>query len=365
MTANNNRSSKVLRFSKAQIERFATQAKSLGYRSPEDYLSYLHQKQLSAQSKGLEIKPRKIKRLKVVHRTKIGEILHGNSLDWLHDPKNLSCVDLIVTSPPFGLNTKKPYGNESSGEYLDWFRAFAEGFKKVLKPRGSLVIDIAGSWQKGLPVRSLYHFDVLSLFVRDYGFYLCQEHYWWNTARLPSPAQWVTVERSRVKDAINCAWWLSKSPTPQADNKKVLVEYSDRMKSLLRNSGQSEALRPSGHRITAKFKKDNGGSIPPNILAIGNTESSGPYWEYCRQYGYKIHPARFPQLIPEYFIRFLTKPGDLVLDPFGGSSVTGYVAQHLDRQWVTVETNLEYAKGGKGRFKTHEPFNPWSGFVSR
>jgi site-specific DNA-methyltransferase (cytosine-N4-specific) len=86
-------------------------------------------------------------------------------------------------------------------------------------------------------------------------------------------------------------------------------------------------------------------------LAIANTESNGVYQEYCRANGIDIHPARFPALLPEYFIRFLTDPGDLVVDPFGGSCVTGMVAEALGRKWACIELSSEYIRGGIGRFQ--------------
>jgi site-specific DNA-methyltransferase (cytosine-N4-specific) len=90
-----------------------------------------------------------------------------------------------MTSPPFGLVRKKTYGNEDAEEYCNWFRPFAEGFKRVLKDNGSLVIDIGGAWKPGMPTRSLYHFELLIMLCREYGFHLCQEHFWWNPSKLP------------------------------------------------------------------------------------------------------------------------------------------------------------------------------------
>src|SRR5690554_929102 len=100
-------------------------------------------------------------------------------------------VDLIMTSPPFALLRKKAYGNEDSDSYCDWFRPFAEAFHRALKDTGSLVIDIGGTWNKGLPTRSLYQFKLLIMLVEEYGFHLCQEHYWYNPSKLPSPTEWV------------------------------------------------------------------------------------------------------------------------------------------------------------------------------
>jgi len=232
---------------------------------------------------------------------------------------------------------------------VQWFKPFAEGIRRVLKPNGSLVIDIGGAWKAGIPTRSLYHFDLLLSLCRDFGFHLCQEHYWWNPAKLPTPAEWVNIRRIRVKDAVNCIWWLSPSPWPKASNKRVLAPYSESMKLLLKN-GYTPKLRPSGHDISDNFSKDNGGSVPPNLLALANTESNGRYQEFCRANNLPVHPARFPSGIPEYFIRLLTDEGETVLDPFAGSCVTGEVAESLRRRWVCCEISEEYLRGARARF---------------
>lgn len=287
--------------------------------------------------------------MKVYHQTGAGVILHGDALDYLTNGRAEKSVDLIMTSPPFGLVRKKSYGNEDAQRYCEWFRPFADGFRRVLKDNGSLVIDIGGAWKPGTPTRSLYHFKLLLMLCEEYGFHLCQEHYWWNPSRLPTPAEWVNIRRVRVKDAVDCVWWLSLTPWPRANNRRVLAAYSESMLGLLKN-GYKAKLRPSGHDISNKFGRNNGGSVPPNLLAIANTESNSRYQDFCRRHRYVIHPARFPELLPEYFIRFLTEPGDLVLDPFAGSCVTGAVAEALGRKWVCCELEEDYLKGAVGRF---------------
>ena len=90
--------------------------------------------------------------------------------------------------------------------------------------------------------------------------------------------------------------------------------------------------------------------MPPNLLAVANTESNGRYQDFCREKNLPIHPARFPAALPEYFVRMLTDAGDLVVDPFAGSCVTGAVAEALDRRWVCCELSEEYLQGGLARF---------------
>ena len=337
-----------LRVTSSEREEMERNAQRLGFRTVSDYLRYLHQE--SFKETLPKQKHRSHAELPVFHETKHGAMLLGDSLDYLHNPKNEGKADLIMTSPPFGLVRKKSYGNEDAHAYCEWFRPFAEGFNKVLSENGSLVIDIGGAWKPGIPTRSLYHFELLLMLCNEYGFHLCQEHYWWNPAKLPTPAEWVNIRRIRVKDGVNTVWWLSKTPYPKANNKRILMPYSKSMKGLLKN-GYKAKTRPSGHVISEKFSKDNGGSVPPNLLAIANTESNGVYQDHCRKNGIAIHPARFPSLLPEYFIRYLTDPGDFVLDPFGGSCITGMVADNLKRKWACIELNSEYLRGGLARFK--------------
>ena len=58
-----------------------------------------------------------------------------------------------------------------------------------------------------------------------------------------------------------------------------------------------------------------------------------------------------PIEVAEFFIKFLTNPGDLVLDPFAGSNTTGAAAERLHRTWLAVEPQAEYAKGSIGWFR--------------
>lgn len=285
---------------------------------------------------------------KPIYSTQYGSAYHGDSLEYLRQMEANS-VDLIMTSPPFALKRKKEYGNVHAKEYVDWFLEFATEFQRVLKDMGSLVVDIGGTWVKGQPTRSLYHFELLIALCKVTGFHLAQEFYWYNPSKLPSPAEWVTVRRIRVKDAVNTVWWLSKTPYPKASNRNVLRPYSDSMKKLLKN-GYKAKTRPSGHDISENFSKNNKGAIPPNLLEIANTDSNGTYLRECREHGVKPHPARFPHGLPEFFIKFLTDPDDLIVDPFAGSNITGEVAENLERNWLSFELDADYIEASKFRF---------------
>jgi DNA modification methylase len=288
---------------------------------------------------------------KPYYETKYGVAYLADAKEILQSGAFDGTVDLIMTSPPFALRRKKQYGNVEADRYVAWFLQFAELFHRALKPSGSLVIHIGGSWNPGEPTRSLYHYELLVELCRphDAAFHLAQEFFSFNPARLPTPAEWVTVRRERVKDAVDCIWWLCKHPHPKADNRRVLRPYSRSMEELLRR-GYKPMVRPSGHDISSKFGRRNAGAIPPNLLQIANTESNSRYLRACRLAGIRPHPARYPAGLPEFFVKFLTTPGDLVLDPFAGSNVTGEVCEGLDRRWIAIDLVENYLRGSKFRF---------------
>lgn len=272
-----------------------------------------------------------------------------------------------MTSPPFALLREKEYGNHDQAEYVDWLFGFAKEVRRVLKPTGSFVLDLGGAYKRGVPVRSLYNYRVLLKLVDEGGFHLAEEFFWHNPSKLPSPIEWVNKRKIRVKDSVNTVWWLSKSEWPKADVSCVLAPYSQRMKALLRDADRfyTPKERPSGHDIGKGFGKDNGGAIPPNLLQFANSESNSNYLRACKKHGMAPHPARFPKSLPDFFIRFLTDPGDLVVDIFGGSCTTGEAAEENGRKWITIDLNSEYLIAGAFRFLGDRDHTTVAGLLRR
>jgi DNA modification methylase len=291
----------------------------------------------------------------VAYATHWGRMLHGKSDEILDDGslrRFEGRVNLIFTSPPFPLNRKKRYGNETGESYIRWLCTFGPLFKKMLTPDGSIVIEMGNSWEPGMPVMSTLALRALLDFQSKNDLHLCQEFVWQNPARLPSPAQWVNIERIRVKDSFTKLWWMSPNRKPKASNQRVLQEYSQSMKELLKRGSYNSGKRPSQHNIgETSFLKNNGGAIPSNVLTYSNTLNCEPYQNYCRGNKLQLHPARMPIDLAKFFIKFLTEPGDLVLDPFGGSNTTGAASEELERFWISIEASDEYIKGSRGRFE--------------
>ena len=285
------------------------------------------------------------------YTTKNGAAYCGDSRALLRELPDES-VDLVMTSPPFALQRQKSYGGRDQSDYLDWLIEFAALVRAKLKPTGSFVLDIGGAYQKGIPARSLYHLRVPIRLCDELGFFLAEDFYWFNPAKLPSPIEWVNKRKIRAKDSVNNVWWFSKTEWPKADISKVLVPYSERMLKLIEDPDKfyKPKERPSGHDIGRGFAKNNGGAIPSNLLKISNTESNGAYLAGCKLVGAQPHPARFPVKLPEFFIRFLTDPGDTVLDIFAGSNTTGQSVEAEGRNWLAFEERLDYIAASIFRF---------------
>jgi site-specific DNA-methyltransferase (cytosine-N4-specific) len=307
-----------------------------------------------------------------LYETNYGKYYIGKCEELIYDLKLEGKVQLLITSPPYPLNKKKKYGNMVGEEYLNWLNQLVPLFSRLLKPDGSLVIEMGNSWEKNRPVQSILTMKALLQFIEnpEADLRLCQEFACYNPARLPSPAQWVTIKRIRAIDSYTHVWWMANSDYPKADNRKILRPYSKSMKNLLKRGEYNSGKRPSEHSISEKsFLTNNNGSISHNViemerieedkelrlpysmLSISNTKSNDYFMKRCREENIIPHPARMPLELASFFINFLTDEEDLVLDPFGGSNTTGFCAEKLKRKWISIEAEENYGIQSALRFE--------------
>ena len=319
-------------------------------------------------------KAKRARILKPHHQTDLGQYYIGDSKSLLEGslkPTLQGKVQLILTSPPFPLNSKKSYGNLKGESFKQWLSSLAITFADLLTKDGSIVVEMGNAWEPGRPVQSLLHLESLIAFVEhpEAKLRVCQQFICYNPSRLPSPAQWVTVKRIRLTDSYTHVWWMAKTDFPKADNRKVLRPYSNSMHNLLKRNSYNSGKRPSQHQIgETSFLKDHGGSIAhnffelspiiegdevrlPNVLRLSNTDSNSYFMRRCRELKIEPHPARMQMGLAAFFIEFLTSADDLILDPFAGSNTTGYMAQLLGRRWIGIDMEKNYAKQSKIRLK--------------
>lgn len=314
------------------------------------------------------------------YSTDLGTMYQANVEGFLASPEATALagkVQLIFTSPPFPLLTQKSYGNKEGSEYLEWLEGLAPRLKHLLTADGSIVIEIGNAWERGHPVMSTLPLEALIAFRNAGEYKLAQQFICHNPARLPSPIQWVNIERIRVKDSYTHVWWFGAVEKPKANNRNVRVPYSKSMLKLIETKKYNAGQRSSGFHIgETSFLTDNGGAIPPSVittpadesellegalsvladpgsvLSYANTRASKEYRQWCAENDVPAHPAPMQDKLVEFFINLTTDTGDLVFDPFGGSNTTGAVAEALGRRWVATEPDGRYIIGSKGRFDT-------------
>jgi len=292
--------------------------------------------------------------MKPIYRTAMGQAYNSSIEDFIASPRFQELkgtVDLILTSPPYPLVSPKAYGNRVGEDYKSWLSGIMTELKSLLKPKGSLVVEIGNAWDKGQPTMSTLPLETLIQIKEQSNLNVCQQFIWNNPNKLPGPATWVNIKRIRVKDSFTHIWWYAPSVDPKANNQKVLTPYGEGMKKLLEKQDYNRGMRPSGHNIGDGFLKGNKGAIPSSVLTYANTKEDPKYREWCKEKGVSQHPARMPEKLAEFFINLTTSKNSLVFDPFGGSNTTGKTAENLGRRWIVVERDPEYVLGSKGRFQ--------------
>jgi hypothetical protein len=255
-------------------------------------------------------------------------------------------IDLIYTAPPLEIF----YGTAgiflSSCESVRQFLPIAREFARILKPSGSLFLEVEGTWLPGRPVRSSFPYELLlslctSKEEEGCGFLLAQDLYRYHPTHLPCALEWIVTNPIRLKEAVNVVWWLSTQPNPKANNRCVLQPYSKAQRNLMRK-GYTPKKRPSEHNISRHFVKDNGGAIPPNIISMPG-ERMGDTIQIALK---SARQASEEDACLAHFLTFIislcTDKEDRVFDPFPRSGVSQQVTEAMGRQWVQVATNTTY-----------------------
>jgi len=253
-------------------------------------------------------------------------VLAGDCLDVLRTLP-AARVDLIVTSPPYADQRATSYGGITADDYVAWFMPRADQFRRVLRPRGSLVINI-----KEKVVRGQRHTYVLELILamKEHGWLWTEEYVWHK--RNCFPGKWP----NRFRDAWERCLHFTRERQFKMNQEAVMVPMGDWARTRLRTLCSNDVMRHDSG-VGNTFAKNVGHwqdrslAYPSNVLYLA-TE--------CANRG---HSAAFPQALPRWFIELFTDPGDVVLDPFAGSGTTLKAALGLGRNAMGIELVPGYA----------------------
>jgi len=265
-------------------------------------------------------------------------------------------ITLVLTSPPYPLKQTRAYGNPPEHVYVDWICQTLEPLVKNLVPGGSIALNLSNDvFVSQSPARSLYLERVLLALHDRLGLHLMDRFVWENRSKPPGPVQYASIQRCHLNVAFEPVYWLTNDPKRvKADNRRVLQQHTQRHLDLIRNGGEQRDVSNSDGAYVIRpgaYGAETAGAIPKNILSFGHRCSAQlAYKKAARALGLPVHGAPMPLKLAKFLIEFLTAPGALVADPFGGSFTTADAAEQLGRLWISTECMLEYVLGGGTRF---------------
>jgi DNA modification methylase len=256
------------------------------------------------------------------------DILFGDCLDVMKSFQSNS-IDLIVTSPPYADARKHTYGGVSPDDYVEWFTPRAEQIYRILKPTGSLILNLKEKAVNGQ--RHTYILDLILALKNECNFRWVEEYIWHK--KTSAPGKW----KYRFRDAWERILHFSKEKDFKMRQDAVKVPIGDWAEKRLRNMSSNDLKRQEsatkskiGRKISAWAERKT--VYPSNVLHKSPvTHNAG-------------HSAAFPEWLPEFFIKLLTDEGDRVLDPFVGSGTTFRVAQQMNRVAWGIEIDRKCQK---------------------
>jgi site-specific DNA-methyltransferase (adenine-specific)/site-specific DNA-methyltransferase (cytosine-N4-specific) len=257
---------------------------------------------------------------------KLDTVIHGDCISTLAELYSTSgeFADLIIFSPPYAEQRKDTYGGIPEEDYPNWMLSVVRAGMRILKPTGSLVLNIKEHVNDG--VRSLYVLETTLLLAKEFRFV---DEFIWNKTN-PFP----TGSKKRLKDGFERCLHFTKTSDYQFFPDSVLKESTskwvgnnERRKNMTNGSGMNMSKRIAWKGLV---RPSNVITMPASSLNIQ-------------------HPAAFPIALPDFFIRLMTKEGDVVVDPFLGSGTTVLAAAKLGRQFLGIERNEGYVQLAESR----------------
>lgn len=234
--------------------------------------------------------------------TEMGVLFETGCLDILPKIKNRA-IDTVFADPPFNLG--KRYGskvndNLADKEYIEWCKQWIKECVRILKPGGAFLLYNLPKWNTLL---GSYLYDLGMLF-----------------------RHWI---------AINIKFGLPIPGRLYPSHYSLLYLTKGKPRTFRRIRTPIETCRHCGGEI-----KDYGGhrkAMNPNGVNLTDVWNDIPP---VRHWKFKSKKRKANQLSTKLLYRVIhlsTKKGDIILDPFGGSGTTYYVAERERRNWIGIE----------------------------
>lgn len=286
--------------------------------------------------------------------TKLGVAVWGSCFDVMGGLEE--SIAVCITSPPYPLANPRAYGNPNQNNWVDFVCAALEPIVKRLLPGGSIAVNLSNDiFLPGLPARSTYRERFVIAMEDRLGMYKMDDIPWVNLSKAPGPVAWASKKRMQLNTGYEPILIFCNDPLNSfANNQRVLQPHSPKHQRLIDAGGEQSARSSSdGAYVIRKgaYSNPTAGRIPRNVLTMGHScADQRQMRKLARAAGLPVHGASMPLAVALFLVQYLSRPGDLVVDPFGGTMTTGKACEELGRMWLASELMAEYIMCGRYRF---------------
>jgi site-specific DNA-methyltransferase (adenine-specific) len=249
-------------------------------------------------------------------------IYHGDAAEVIVGLPDAS-VDCVVTSPPYAEQRATTYGGIPEADYPAWTVAWMEPLRRVLKPRGSVIINIRPHVRDG----TISDYTLRTrLAIRGAGWLELDELLWIKPDAMP------TAPNTRPRRSWESLHWFGLRPdaysAPTANGSPHLGEFGE-INSRPTRLGWKHGARGSSTMTSDTSRCRDWVSVAVRCNPNDSDDTR--------------HPAPYPTKVAGWCIRLVCPPGGTVLDPFSGSGSTGVAALQEGRRYIGIDLAEEYA----------------------
>lgn len=286
--------------------------------------------------------------------TKLGVALWadaGNVFSHLGEP-----IHLVFSSLPYPLSKARAYGGPTAVEFVDWTCKLLEPIVKHLAPGANVVLSVSNDiFVPGSPARSTYRERMVIALEDRLSLFKMEEVIWVDPTKAPGPIRWSSIERIQLNVGYEPIYIFCNDPIKSlASNLRVLQPHSEKQLQLIARGGTNRHATygdGANRLLPGAFSNPTAGAIPRNVLVYPHRcPSQIQMRRELRLRGVPLHSATMPLALVKLLVKFLTRRGDLVIDPCGGWTTSGLAAEESHCRWITTEKMMEYVAGSQLRF---------------